>query len=573
MNKKLNVKWVSDAVGEDYKNWKAGDTYYIDAQTGTGKTYFILNTLLDNRVQAWEDLIYICNRTELCRQIKLDLLKKYFDKLDNLGIKPKYISKDGNIEIDLEWLDNLNKIDNVTITTYHKIANCRKHRVFDKDGDYYLEKFHYIVADECQFFLTDAAFNKTTFFAFEDIVATNYNAIKIFLSASMDEICGLIDEYVTKQITHSFLFEDKERVVKMYDTLRDYSYLNVKYFKKPNSIINEISKTEEKWLVFVYGIAQGKDLKQQLDALGISCELIHAQAESDEKKSITTNSKFNCRVLIATKCIDNGVNIKDLEVKHIVVQAWDKTTFIQEVGRLRINIEDAHEITLYIRCASKKSFQNLINGNINGKGYKDKLLMVDVFYSDIEMFKKTYNNDLVSVPEDLFYLNTNNNWTLNKLGLTRLELDNAFAERMIEAFKKDKEFAFILEQLSWLELEDTFNEANLIDAELNIEVMKDLEQFLNDSYENEDLYPKELFLETITEIIESDENLRLILNKIDGGNAKRAKGQSIFNKLFEGLYKKRFISSKYIVSSKPKLITIDKKRKKVTYWIITKEEN
>ena len=108
MNKKLNVKWVSDAVGEDYKNWKAGDTYYIDAQTGTGKTYFILNTLLDNRVQAWEDLIYICNRTELCRQIKLDLLKKYFDKLDNLGIKPKYISKDGNIEIDLEWLDNLN---------------------------------------------------------------------------------------------------------------------------------------------------------------------------------------------------------------------------------------------------------------------------------------------------------------------------------------------------------------------------------------------------------------------------------------------------------------------------------
>ena len=161
-----------------------------------------------------------------------------------------------------------------------------------------------------------------------------------------------------------------------------------------------------------------------------------------------------------------------------MVQAWDKTTFIQEVGRLRINIEDAHEITLYIRCASKKSFQNLINGNINGKGYKDKLRMVDVFYGDIEMFKKTYNNDLVSVPEDLFYLNTNNNWTLNKLGLTRLELDNAFAERMIEAFKKDKEFAFILEQLSWLELEDTFNEANLIDAELNIEVMKDLEQFL-----------------------------------------------------------------------------------------------
>lgn len=570
--KKLNVNWVSDTIGEDWKKWRAGDVFYINAQTGTGKTYFILNTLLDNKVQPWENLIYICNRTELCRQIKLDLLKKYIDKLDKLGISPKYISKDGNIEIDLEWLDNLNKIDNVTITTYHKIANSRKHRVFDKDSNYYLEKFNYIVADECQFFLTDASFNKTTFFAFEDIVATNYNAIKIFLSASMDEICGLIDEYVTKQATHSFLFEDKERVIKMYDTGRDYSYLNVKYFKKLDSIINEISKTEEKWLIFVYGITQGRELKHQLEGLGISCELIHAQEESDEKKSITTNSKFNCRVLIATKCIDNGVNIKDLEVKYLVVMCWDKTTFIQEVGRLRLNIEDAHEITLYIRCASKKSFQNLINGNINGKGYKDKLLMVDVFDVDIGMFKKVYNNDLASVPEDLFYLNTNNEWTLNKLGLTRLEIDNAFAERMIEEFKNDKDFAFIREQLSWLGLEDTFNETNLIDEELDVEVMKDLEMFLNDSYENEKLYTKEYFVEVMTGYSESDDRLRLMLNK-KGTHGNKPKGQKQYNKLFDELFEKGFVGSKFIVSSQPKWKTIDKKRVKETYWVITKEEN
>ena len=57
--KKLNVKWVSETIGEDYKNWRAGDTYYINAQTGTGKTYFILNTLLDNKVQPWEESILI----------------------------------------------------------------------------------------------------------------------------------------------------------------------------------------------------------------------------------------------------------------------------------------------------------------------------------------------------------------------------------------------------------------------------------------------------------------------------------------------------------------------------------
>ena len=176
--------------------------------------------------------------------------------------------------------------------------------------------------------------------------------------------------------------------------------------------------------------------------------------------------------------------------------------------------------------------------------------MVDVFYGDIEMFKKTYNNDLVSVPEDLFYLNTNNNWTLNKLGLTRLELDNAFAERMIEAFKKNKEFAFILEQLSWLELEDTFNEANLIDEELNIEVMKDLEMFLNDSYEDEKLYTKEYFVDVMTGYLESDNRLKLMLNKL-GTNGNKSKGQKQYNKLFDKLFGEGFLSSKFIVSSQP----------------------
>ena len=581
-SKKLNVKWVTEVIGEDYKNWRAGDTYYINAQTGTGKTYFILNTLLDNKVQTWEELIYICNRVELCRQIKLDLLKKYFNELETMGIEMKYITKgNANYEIDLEWLDKLNKIGNVTITTYHKIANGRKHRVFnvDEHDKYYLEKFNYIVADECQFFLTDASFNKTTFFAFDDIVATNYKAVKVFLSATMDEVCDLIDEYISKEAIHSFLFEDKEKYIDTYNTGKDYSYLNVKYFKKLDSIISEIDKTEEKWLIFVSGIDKGNELKQQLDNLGVSCEFIRAGEESDEKKNITTKSKFNCRVLIATKVIDNGVNIKDLEVKHLVVMAWDKTTFIQEIGRLRIDIENAHEITLYIRCASKKSFQNLVNGNLTAKGkekykgYKDKLLMVDVFYANVEIFKELYNNDLKSTEEDLFYLDAKTNkWTLNKLGLMRLELDNEFAERMIKEFEVDKDFAFIKEQLNWLGLADTFNEGNLIDKELDVVLMKDLEMFLSDSYENGKLYTKDYFIEVMTGYSESDDRLKLMLNKL-GTNGNRNKGQSTFNKLFSKLFEKGFVGSKFIVSSQPKYKTVDKKRIKETYWVVTKEEN
>ena len=42
----LNLKWVSDTIGEEYKQWRKGDIITIQAQTGTGKTYFVKNVLI-----------------------------------------------------------------------------------------------------------------------------------------------------------------------------------------------------------------------------------------------------------------------------------------------------------------------------------------------------------------------------------------------------------------------------------------------------------------------------------------------------------------------------------------------
>lgn len=41
MGKRLNLDWVTDAVGDDYKNWRKGDVVKIKAQTGTGKTVLV----------------------------------------------------------------------------------------------------------------------------------------------------------------------------------------------------------------------------------------------------------------------------------------------------------------------------------------------------------------------------------------------------------------------------------------------------------------------------------------------------------------------------------------------------
>ncbi|HBG4749438.1 TPA: hypothetical protein KQE88_003950, partial [Clostridioides difficile] len=51
---KLNLEWVTDIIGEDYKKWNMEDRHimnnrnnvFIETQTGTGKTKFIIDKIV-----------------------------------------------------------------------------------------------------------------------------------------------------------------------------------------------------------------------------------------------------------------------------------------------------------------------------------------------------------------------------------------------------------------------------------------------------------------------------------------------------------------------------------------------
>lgn len=567
MNKKeLNLKWVSDVISETegytYKDWKEGSIVSIDAQTGTGKTYAILNKILEDKVEDYEELVYICNRVELRRAIQKDLLEKYKMEAKYFMGEEEFIDKNwiGNKKaiIDYEWLDKQKTIYNVTVMSYHEIANSRNWRIHTDSNYNILEKYKYIVCDEVQFFLTDASFNQKTYMAYDEIFyARDSKSTLIMLSATIDEVNTLIQEYIDMWKIHEDLFGVNLVHEYKYSTGRDYSYVNVKYFKDINDIETLIKNSEEKWLVFVTSDDNGRKLKDNLCENGVLAEFIKANEDNQEKKNLTMFSKFSCQCLIATKCIDNGVNIKDVNVKNIVVMAYDKTTFIQELGRLRLNIKDAHEINLYIRCCYKKTFSTML------KKCEDKQELIDLYKEDINKFKVRFNNDYKKLPEDIFYLNTKNEWTINKLGVTRMELDRKHYKNMVDMMEMDK-FAFIKEQLSWLGLEDTFLEVNLIEDVVEDATKNDLLLFLKDSYESNTYYTKEFFIETIEAIIESDNKLMILFNKICG-NGNRSKGAKSYNKLFID----ENVNLPYTVGSEKK--TIDGKRK--NYWKVLYTEN
>lgn len=468
MGKKLALKWITDVIGEDYKNWSQGDYVIIDAQTGCGKTYFILNKLLNN-ISKNDSILYICNRTNLKRQIKVDLLKHYGLYKDDMK---------------LDTIDKIKWIQNVRVTSYHELFFNNINQIYDsEDNRFELNKPRYMILDECQFLFEDASFCNKIQYTYKNLIS-EYQPFttKIFLSSTMQEIKNkIIDNFNLGNAPASKL--------RIYNTGRDYSYLNIKYFKKLGNIVNLIhnDKTDDKWLIFVSSIQKGIEMQKQLGN-DISIFVQARDKITNKFNDIVKDCKFKQKVFITTKVLENGINIKDDKLKNLVVMTYDQTSFIQEIGRKRININDAPIVNIYIPTRQYKTFRSL------NKTYEDKLKEVKLFKDDPVEFNKKYDNDLKLFKKnnlnELFYKDKfTKEFKINEIGLHRLKIDKKFAIKMMHILKKD-EFGYIKEQLDWLNLGYTFNENELIeDIILDIE-LENLIKFLN-SLVGEQLFKKE----------------------------------------------------------------------------------
>jgi superfamily II DNA or RNA helicase len=67
------MKYISDAVGEEYKQWKPGDIVFLSSPTGSGKTTFVLKVLLPALASVNGKMLYLVNRSILKRQMEEEL--------------------------------------------------------------------------------------------------------------------------------------------------------------------------------------------------------------------------------------------------------------------------------------------------------------------------------------------------------------------------------------------------------------------------------------------------------------------------------------------------------------------
>ena len=313
--------FFSDLIGSSYKDWERTQIIF-DGGTGTGKTYFILNRLGNYAKQANRKILYLCNRSELKYQICC--------KVKQLRLQ-----------------------NTIWVMTYQDLQNKLKSH---KTIPYY----EYIIADECHYFTNDALFNEYTDLSYK-YLEEQKACVVIYISATAKVFFNWIKRQ--KQITddHYFLIA------------KDYSYVHsVCFYEKKQLIpkIDEILETEgnSKIIVFCNSIDRMLELHKKYGDLANYCASKNASKVKDicEEKSIYEHPDgtvtFDKRILIATKVLDNGIDIKDAAVKHIFSEILDADSAIQALGRKR-KISENDTCTFYLKNYSGQAIQGMLNTN------------------------------------------------------------------------------------------------------------------------------------------------------------------------------------------------------------------
>lgn len=439
--------YVADFLKYDFKCWKTGESIFIQASTGNGKTTFVLKQLVKHAKESGKEVLFISNRLLLKEQIKNEILRKEEMELGNL-----------------ELLQQIEEFDGITVVSYQKIQELMERKLAEKyyDGDRYM----YTVMDEIHYILEDAIFNPKIEFFMQFLRRSC--GVKVFLSATLEEAAkyiiysGALGKLLTDEWekigenvselclnTYTYWTSGIKTRIRKYEIPLEKKMVCVNYFQDFEQVIRRINQSNEKWLVFISNKKMAETWSKKLE---VSFRIVHAEKkEQDVMESIIRQEKFQEQVLIATKILDNGVNFKDAELKNIVIDTISKTEFIQMMGRKRV--EPREVITVYIPQKNQKYFsgyywlgikkiQDLLEENGDGNNRLIQKILEDAEIYDIAR---------------RFYIYSDGKLKLNSSGKYKVELVANFLDKMQKALKCDA-LAFVKEQISWIENEAVISE-------------------------------------------------------------------------------------------------------------------
>lgn len=456
--------YVKSVIGEEYKKWALGSEVYLKAETGTGKSTFILEKLLPYAIEQDREILYLTNRKILHKQLISDICKLQ-------GIPYSVIRDEHSVEF-----------MGITFMTYQSLQERLK------NGQRFDEVYYYIVADEVHYIIEDSMFNPKIRLLLEWL-NNKKRSVFIAISATIEDATNFLGFYknewtLCEESKGKCLYERKpQNCCNAIFGIREYLYIytleaeknNVKVFAYDDieQIIDQINsdKSNEKWLIFQANIKEAKNIEKKL-----KCTKKFVSAEAKDKdviEEIISTKNFSYKVLICTKVLDNGISLKDIHIKNVVIEATSRTEFLQMYGRRRKCNNDKDCLNLFIPIKTQQYFQTYCVKKLYPElrvinAYPEKLLNELLESLEIyEICKKYY-----MLENGRLLLNPVAKWVLNE----RIK----FFEKMSQKMKEDP-YAFIKMQLKWLDNPVEFSEITFMRDVQNSKARKMLKKILEDN--------------------------------------------------------------------------------------------
>jgi hypothetical protein len=348
----MTRQYVSDIVTkEEVAKWKPGSRILICSQTGSGKSNLVKENLYEYAKSHNKKILLMSNRTLLKNQNS----------------------------VDLEGKEDIIKAHN-----YQEFETRIMH---GSDIDELFYPYYFIVFDEAHYFYTDSLFNENTDLLIAPIKNTPKNKVFIFMSATPD---ALLDYQPNYDYTYNFP--------------HDYSYIkNIHFYNKSprnnivESIINNIPKGDK----LIYFGSKAKDifnLSIKFNNSAFICSKgneIYDKCDLNTLSQIVNNAKFEADKVFSTRLLDNGVNLKDDKLKHVIIDISDPITFIQILGRKRC-MHKNDQIDLYVRNYHPGNIYYIINDFNRRIKSLDEL---DDFYEE-DLLEKYYSGKIEEYDND-----------------------------------------------------------------------------------------------------------------------------------------------------------------------------
>ena len=391
-------------------------------------------------------------------------------------------------------------LGNVTIMTYQLVQELILKNEFE-------DIFDIVVFDEVHYLLADS-WNDKTDVIWKYITNDCSNRIKIFMTATSNIIFDLLND--TLKISY------------YYKTERDYSYIRkLIYFdgdKNNTYITNNIKKVKRKAIYFSTSAEKAYNMhllyKNQSNFL---CSKSNKEFAKYANQQSIQDERFESKYLMATKVIDNGINIKDRDVKDMFFDIMDSTTLIQCIGRKRI-VDKRDKVTLHVRNFSEKELQGKINLL---QSYIDK---ADAYMYNIP--KEKMKKDDKKIPMLCYIDKETDKIKINTLRYT-------YTKYLINELTEMKDFGY-----------DTY-----INKLLNL----DREKILYEEVEKKNMKKDEInaYLENVVGdlLVKCDqEELINLINLRDGRNRQQKSINQLNLYLQENKYKYEIVSTKKVIN-------------------------